>query len=104
MELLGASEDASQDLGSYMVATGSGGIEIVEEEFCQYKLACGRTRDKIPAPRSLADVTEVELDAAISGLLKQLNLQSYSQTGVRELSSAIKAEWVKARAAGDNAE
>ncbi len=102
MERLSASEDASQDLGSYMVATGSGGIEVVEEEFCQYKLACGKNRANEPPPRSLADVTEVELDSAIANLLKQLNLHSYSQVGARELSSAIKTEWVKARADRDN--
>jgi len=96
MERLSASEDASQDLGSYMVATGSGGIEIVEEEFCQYKLACGKNRHAgEPPPRSLADVTEIELDSAISNLLKQLNLQSYSQAGAAELRSAIKNEWLK---------
>ncbi len=101
MERLSASEDASQDLGSYMVATGSGGIEIVEEEFCQYKLACGKNKAGEPPQRSLADVTEVELDSAIANLLKQLNLHSYSQPGVRELGLAIKAEWHKAREAGN---
>jgi rRNA maturation endonuclease Nob1 len=103
MERLSVSEDASQDLGSYMVATGSGGIEIVDEEFCQYKLACGKNKASEIPPRSLADVTEVELDSAIANLLKQLNLHSYSQVGARELSSAIKAEWRKACEARKNA-
>ena len=104
MERLSASEDASQDLGSYLVATGSGGVEVVDEEFCQFKLACGKGK---PAngtpPRSLADVSEVELDSAIANLLKQLNLHSYSQVGARELSAAIKNEWLKAQEARKSA-
>ena len=98
MERLSASEDASQDLGSYLLATGSGGVEVVDEEFCQYKLACGKDKPaNEPPPRSLADVSEVEIDSAISDLLKQLNLRSYSQVGARELRSAVKTEWLKAR-------
>ena len=104
MERLSASEDASQDLGSYLVATGSGGVEVVDEEFCQFKLACGKDKPaNEPAPRSLADVSEVEIDSAISDLLKQLNLHSYSQVGARELRAAIKTEWLKAREAKKNA-
>jgi hypothetical protein len=98
MERLSVSEDASQDLGSYLVATGSGGVEVVDEEFCQYKLACGEDKSaNEPPPRSLADVSEVEIDSAIANLLKQLDLHSYSQVGARELSAAIKNEWLKAR-------
>jgi hypothetical protein len=97
MERLSASEDASQDLGSYLVATGSGGVEVVDEEFCQYKLACGDKSKLEKPPRSLADVSEAEIDSAIANLLKQLNLHSYSQVGARELSAAIKSEWLKAR-------
>lgn len=103
MECLSASEDASQDLGSYLVATGSGGVETVEdEELCQLKMACGDKSKSGPLPRSLADVSEVEIDSAISDLLKQLNLHSYSQVGARELRTAIKTEWLKAREAKKN--
>jgi len=102
MERLSVSEDASQDLGSYLVATGSGGVEVVDEDFCQYKLACGDKSKPEPLPRSLADVSEVEVDSAIANLLKQLNLHSYSQVGARELSAAIKNEWLKAREAKKN--
>jgi len=99
MERLSASEEASQDLGSYLVATGSGGVEVVDEDFCQLKMACGDKSKPEPLPRSLADVSEVELDSAIANLLKQLNLHSYSQVGARELRAAIKTEWLKAREA-----
>ena len=98
MERLTASQDASQDLGSYLVATGSGGVEMVDsEDICQLKMACGDKAKPQQPPRSLADVSEVEIDSAISDLLKQLNLQSYSQVGARELRTAIKTEWLKAR-------
>jgi hypothetical protein len=97
MERLSASEEASQDLGSYLVATGSGGVEVVDEETCQYKLACGDKSKPALPPRSLADVSEAELDSAIVNLLKQLNLHSYSQVGARDLRAAIKSEWIKAR-------
>ena len=97
MDKLSTSEDASQDLGSYLVATGSGGVEVVDEEFCQYKLACGHKAKAALPPRSLADMGEVEIDSAITNLLKQLNLNSYSLVGARELSNAIKNEWLKAR-------
>jgi hypothetical protein len=104
MERLSTSEDASQDLGSYLVATGSSGVEVVDEKFCQYKLACGQNKPAHePPPRSLADVSEVEIDSAIANLLKQLNLHSYSQAGVRELSAAVKNEWLKARETRKNA-
>jgi hypothetical protein len=99
MERLSVSEEASQDLGSYLLASGSGGVEVVNEETCQYKLACGdKSKPALPA-RSLADVGEVEIDSAIADLLKGLNLNSYSQVGARELSTAIKNEWLKAREA-----
>ena len=103
MERLSASEDASQDLGSYLLASGSGGVEVVDEEFCQFKLACGDKSKPELLPRSLADVSEVEIDSAIANLLKQLNLHSYSQVGARELSSAVKNEWLKAREARKSA-
>ena len=102
MERLSASEDASQDLGSYLVATGSGGVEMVDEEFCQFKLACGDKAKSEQPPRSLADVSEVEIDSAITDLLKQLKLHSYSQVGAKELKAAIKTEWLKAREAKKN--
>lgn len=102
MERLSASADASQDLGSYLVATGSGGVEVVGEEFCQLKMACGDKAKPEKPPRSLADVSEVEIDSAISDLLKQLNLHSYSQVGTKELKAAIKTEWLKAREAKKN--
>jgi len=102
MERLSASEDASQDLGSYLLASGSGGVEVVSEDQCQYKLACGdKSKPAIP-PRSLADVGEVEIDSAITDLLKQLKLNSYSQAGAKELSNAIKNEWLKARGNNSN--
>ena len=103
MERLSVSEEASQDLGSYIVATGSGGVEVVDEDFCQYKLACGDKSKPEPLPRSLADVSEVEIDSAIANLLKQLNLHSYSQVGARDLRAAIKSEWLKAREARKSA-
>jgi hypothetical protein len=104
MERLSVSEEASQDLGSYLLASGSGGVEVVDEEFCQFKLACGKDKPaNEPTPRSLADVSEVEIDSAIANLLKQLNLHSYSQVGARELSSAVKNEWLKAREARKSA-
>jgi len=102
MERLSVSEEASQDLGSYLVATGSGGVEVVDEAFCQCKLACGDKSKPEPLPRSLADVSEVEIDSAIADLLKQLNLHSYSQVGAKELRAAIKTEWLKAREAKKN--
>ena len=102
MERLSASEDASQDLGSYLLASGSGGVEVVSEDQCQYKLACGdKSKPAIP-PRSLADVGEVEIDSAITDRLKQLKLNSYSQAGAKELSNAIKNEWLKARGNNSN--
>ena len=97
MERLSASEEASRDLGSYLVATGCGGVEVVDEAFCQFKLACGDKSKPEPLPRSLADVSEVGLDSAIASLLKQLDLHSYSQLGAKELRAAIKTEWLKAR-------
>jgi len=104
MERLSVSEEASQDLGSYLLASGSGGVEVVDEEFCQFKLACGKDKPaNEPTPRSLADVSEVEIDSAIANLLKQLNLHSYSQVGARELSAAVKNEWLKARKARKSA-
>ena len=105
MERLSASEEASQDLGSYLVATGSAGVEVVDEEFCQFKLACGKNKPaNEPPPRSLADVSEVEIDSAISDMLKRLNLHSYSQVGAAELKTAVKSEWFKAREARRNIE
>jgi len=103
MERLSVSAEASQDLGSYLVATGSGGVEMVGEEFCQLKMACGDKAKPEKPPRSLADVSEIEIDSAISDLLKQLNLHSYSQVGAKELKAAIKTEWLKAREAKKNA-
>jgi len=103
MERLSASEDVSQDLGSYLLASGSGGVEVVDEEFCQFKLACGDKSKTELLPRNLADVSEVEIDSAIANLLKQLNLHSYSQVGARELSAAVKNEWLKAREARKSA-
>ena len=97
MESLSASPDASADLGTYLVATGCSGVEVVEESLCQYKRACGQNARPQPPPRGLADVSEVELDAAISGLLKELDLRSYSQPGARQLADAIKYEWLLAR-------
>jgi hypothetical protein len=97
MERLSASDQAGADLGTYLVATGSGGVELADEEFCQLRLACGDKTKPEPPPRSLADVGEVEIESAITNLLKQLNLQSYSQAGARELSVAIKNEWLKSR-------
>jgi len=102
MERLSVSEEASQDLGSYLLASGSGGVEVVDEEACQYKLACGDKSKPALPPRSLADIGEVEIDSAIADLLKGLNLNSYSQVGARELSTAIKNEWLKAREARKN--
>jgi hypothetical protein len=104
MERLSISEEASQDLGSYLVATGSGGVEVVDEEFCQYRLACGKDKAaNEPPPRRLSDVSEVEIDSAISDLLKKLNLYSYSQVGASELKTVIKCEWLKAREGRENA-
>ncbi|RJO60734.1 MAG: hypothetical protein C4542_08285 [Dehalococcoidia bacterium] len=104
MERLSASEEASQDLGSYLVATGSAGVEMVDnEEFCQLKMACGDKAKPEKPPRSLADVSEIEIDSAISDLLKQLNLHSYSLAGAKELKAAIKTEWLKAREAKKSA-
>ena len=103
MERLSTSEEASRDLGSYLVATGSGGVEMVDEAFCQYKMACGDKSKPEPLPRSLADVSEVEIDSAIANMLKQLNLHSYSQLGARDLRAAIKSEWLKARQARKSA-
>jgi hypothetical protein len=81
------------------VATGSSGVEVVEEEFCQYRMACGdKSKPEMP-PRSLADVSEVEIESGITTLLKQLGLNSYSQVGARELSATIKNEWLKAKEA-----
>lgn len=96
MERLNSSE-AGADLGSYLVATGSAGIELVGEPDCQYRLFCGDKARAEKPPRTLADVTEVEIDAAVANLLKELGLRSYTQQGVKELSSAIKGEWQKAR-------
>lgn len=95
MESLSASPDASADLGTYLVATGCSGVEMVEEALCQYKRACGEKARPAPPPRSLADVSEVELDAAIANLLKELDLRSYTQPGARELADAIKYEWLR---------
>jgi len=97
MERLSTSEDASAELGTYLLATGSGGVEVVDEEFCQYRMACGDKSKAEPPPKSLADVSEVEIESVITTLLKQLGLNSYSQVGARELSAAIKNEWLKAR-------
>jgi hypothetical protein len=102
MERLSASEDASQDLGTFLLASGRGGVEVVSEDQCEYKIACGdKSKPAIP-PRSLADVGEVEIDSVITDLLKSLKLNSYSQTGARELSNAIKNEWHKARGDAGN--
>jgi hypothetical protein len=96
MERLNASQEGA-DLGSYLVATGNAGIELVSEAECQYRLFCGDKARPQKPPRALADVTEVEIDAAIGNLLKELDLRSYTQQGSRELSAAIKNEWQKAR-------
>jgi len=97
MEHLNASPEAGADLGTYLVATGSGGIELVEEKDCQYRLFCGYKSKLEPMSRTLADVSEVEIDAAIADMLKQLDLFSYFQTGAGELAAAVKNVWRKAR-------
>ena len=99
MERLSISEEDSLDLSTYLMSSGSGGVEVVNENQCQYKLVCGDKSKPAPPPRSLADVGEVEIDSAITDLLKQLKLNSYSQVGARELSNAIKNEWLKAKTA-----
>ena len=96
MERLNASQEGA-DLGSYLIASGNAGIELVGEAECQYRLFCGDKARPQKPPRSLADVSEVEIDAAIGNLLKELNLRSYTQQGARELSAVIKNEWQKAR-------
>ena len=96
MERLNSSDEASADLGTYLVATGSGGVELSDEAYCQLRLVCGDKSKPEPRPRSLADVGEIEIESAITTLLKQLDLNSYSQTGARELNTAIKNEWLKA--------
>jgi hypothetical protein len=95
MERLSATE-AGADLGSYLVATGSAGIELVGEAECQYRLFCGDKARAEKPPRTLADVTEVEIDAAIGNMLKELELRTYIQQGATELSAAVKNEWRKA--------
>ncbi len=101
MERLSASE-AGADLGTYLVATGSAGVELVGEGDCQLRMACGVNARPEAPPKALADVTEIEIDGAVSNLLKELGLRSYNQAGARELSNVIKAEWQKARAARTN--
>ena len=96
MERLNSS-DAGADLGSYLVATGSAGIELVGEAECQYRMFCGDKARPGKPPRTLGDVTEVEIDAAIANLLKELDLRSYTQQGARQLSEVIKSEWRKAK-------
>jgi hypothetical protein len=101
MERLSAS-DAGADLGTYLVATGSAGVELVGEDACQLRMFCGQNARPEAPPKTLADVTEVEIDSAVTTLLKELGLRSYNQAGARELSAAIKNEWQKARAARQN--
>ncbi len=98
MERLTASE-AGADLGTYLVATGSAGVELVDGDACQLRMFCGVKASPEAPPKTLADVTELEIDTAIGNLLKELGLRSYTQAGAREMSTAIKAEWQKARAA-----
>jgi hypothetical protein len=91
------SDEDQQDLASYLMGIGAGGVEIVTAGDCQAQFT--RHDIIIPLPqtrRSLSDVTPAELDQAISLFLKQLGLPVGSGEDAYNLENAIKAEWLKA--------
>jgi hypothetical protein len=98
LEYLSMTPEHREDLATYLLCTSSGGVELVDTEHCVLKLVCGsRTNtEQKHEVRSLAHVTETELDAAISHLVKELKLEQYRQDGVWDLEAAIRKEWLKA--------
>jgi hypothetical protein len=98
MEFLRESEDGQQDLGSFLMSIGAGGIEMVPAERCEARFTghSGASPAIVTASRSLADVAPEELDHAITWFLKQLRLPSQREGEGWDLGNAIKAEWLKA--------
>jgi hypothetical protein len=98
MDQLSRSEERAEDVASYLVGIGAGGIEIVSPELCQARLA-GHTESTTPSAsrtRSLADVSLNELEASIITLLGLLKLPAGCAQGW-DLEGAIRREWLKAR-------
>ena len=94
---LRSTADGEADLSSYLMGIGAGGVELVSAEACQARIT-GHTEipSVTPGDRSLADVTDVELDNAVKSLLKQLKLNVGHSGESWDLGNAIKAEWLKA--------
>ena len=98
LAFLRKTRDGEQDLSSYLMGIGAGGVEIVSLESCQARLTghSETVRQAVPAGRSLADVTPEELDLAIASLVTQLRLPAGHCGEAWDLENAVKAEWLKA--------
>jgi hypothetical protein len=89
--------DGEADLGSYLMGIGAGGVELVSAEACEARITGHSEKPPaVQAGRSLADVTDIELDSAIKALVKQLKLTAEGGGQAWDLENAIKAEWLKA--------
>ena len=89
--------DGEEDLASYLMGIGAGGVELVAPESCEARIS-GHTESLPvkPVGRSLADVTEQELQAAVNALIKQLGLPAGRGGEAWDLENAVRAEWLKA--------
>jgi hypothetical protein len=98
MDQLSRSEERAQDVASFLVGIGAGGLEVVSPELCQVRLAghTELTTPSAPRTRSLADVSLNELEASILTLLGLLKLPAGCAQGW-DLEGAIRREWLKAR-------
>jgi hypothetical protein len=94
---LQAIRNGQEDLASYLMGIGAGGVEIVPPETCQARIT-GHKEAQVssPAETGLADITEGALERAIKSFVKQLGLPEGSSE-TRELGNAIRAERLKAQ-------
>ncbi len=89
--------DGEEDLASYLMGIGAGGVELVPAENCEARITRhSETITAKPLGRGMADVTELELDNAIKELIKQLRLPASRDGEAWDLENAIRAEWLKA--------
>jgi hypothetical protein len=88
--------DGEEDLASYLMGIGAGGVELVSPESCQARISGHTEITSAPKERTFADVSEGELNSAIKSFLKQLNLTADNGGEGWELGNAVRAEWLKA--------
>jgi hypothetical protein len=100
LDQINRSEERAEDVGSFLVGIGAGGIEVVPPALCQARLVqhTETAAPAVPRPRSLADVTLNELEAALLTLRGLLKLSSGCAPDW-DLDGAIRREWLKAREA-----